>query len=123
MEKGVCTVHDEGDITVIRVTEKKLYQDVITPFQNTMVTILESGKSNLIVNLSEVDIMNSSSLGVLILAWDRLSKEGGNLIITGLRPMMDELFQRMRLNLLFTLAETEEEAFCLIRGDKKIPTK
>jgi anti-sigma B factor antagonist len=123
MEEMVCTVHDEGGATVVRVIEKKLYQNTVVPFQKRMVSLIDAGKKKLVVNLSEVEVMNSSGLGVLILTWDRLSKEGGRLVIAGLCPMMEELFQRMRLDLLFTLAGTEDEALRLIGADKKIPAK
>jgi anti-anti-sigma factor len=121
MEKTICDVHHEGEITVVRVTENKLYQNVVAPFQNTIVSLLDDGKKNLIINLTEVDVMNSSSLGVLILAWDRLSKDNGKLVIAGLCPLLDELFQRMKLDLLFQIAKTEDEAILLLCRDKKIP--
>lgn len=121
MEEKIVKVREVDGITVIRVIEKKLYQNVVGHFQEKIVSLVDSGKRHLIVDLSAVDVMNSSGLGVLILTWDRLSKEGGDLIIVGLGSLLKELFQRMRLDLIFTLAETEQEAFDLIRGDKKIP--
>ena len=121
MEKPICNVHQEGEIAIVRVIETKLYQNVVSPFQNTIVSLLDKGEKNLIIDLTQVDVMNSSSLGVLILAWDRLSKETGKLVIVGLCPLLDELFQRMKLDLLFRIAKTEEEAIDQIRGDKKIP--
>lgn len=121
MNQSVCTVYQEEEITVVRITEKKLYQDAVIPFQNTIISLLDGGNRNLIVNLAEVEVMNSSSLGVLILAWDRLSKENGRLLITGLCPLLDELFMRMKLDLLFQITKTEEEAVRFLRGDKKIP--
>ncbi len=121
MEKPICNVHQEGEIAIVRVIETKLYQNVVSPFQNTIVSLLDKGEKNLIIDLTQVDVMNSSSLGVLILAWDRLSKENGKLVIVGLCPLLDELFQRMKLDLLFRIAKTEEEAIDQIRGDKKIP--
>ena len=121
MNQSVCTVYQEEEITVVRITEKKLYQNAVIPFQNTIISLLDGGNRNLIVNLAEVEVMNSSSLGVLILAWDRLSKENGRLLITGLCPLLDELFMRMKLDLLFQITKTEEEAVRFLRGDKKIP--
>ena len=121
MEGKYFDVQEIDEITVIRVLEKKLYQNIVTHFQQEMVSLVDDGKRKLVVNLSEVDIMNSSGLGVLILTWDRLCKEGGNLVIVGLSPLMQELFERMRLDLIFTLAASEEEALGIIRGNKKIP--
>jgi anti-sigma B factor antagonist len=121
MGKKMLQIEESGDITIIRVTEKKLYQDTITPFQEKMVSLLDEGRRKLIVDLSEVDVMNSSGLGVLILTWDRLSQQDGNLVIAGLGSLMEELFKRMRLDLIFKVVKTTEEALQIIRGDKKIP--
>ena len=121
MEKMICDVHHEGEIAIVRVTETKLYANVVYQFQNTIISLIDKGEKNLIIDLTQVDVMNSSSLGVLILAWDRLSKENGKLVIVGLCPLLDELFERMKLDLLFRIAKTEEEAIDQIRGDKKIP--
>ena len=121
MGKKMLQTEESGDITIIRVTEKKLYQDTITPFQEKMVSLMDEGRRKLIVDLSDVDVMNSSGLGVLILTWDRLSQEDGHLVIAGLGSLMQELFKRMRLDLIFTVVKTTEEALQIIRGDKKIP--
>ena len=121
MAKSILRIEKAGDITIVRITEKKLYQDAVSPFQDKMVSLIDEGRQNLIIDLSEVDVMNSSGLGVLILTWDRLSKEGGRLVIMGLGSLMQELFQRMRLNLIFTVVQTEAEALRIIQGDKKIP--
>lgn len=121
MNKSILRVEESGEISVIRITEKKLYQNSVASFQEKMISLLDAGKRNLIIDLSEVEVMNSSGLGVLILTWDRLIKEDGKMVVMGLGTLMEELFQRMRLNLIFTMAETEEEAFRIIRGDKKIP--
>ena len=121
MNRPILRVEESGEITVIRINEKKLYQNAVASFQEKMISLMDAGKRNLIIDLSEVEVMNSSGLGVLILTWDRLLKENGKMVVMGLCPLMEELFQRMRLNLIFTMAETEDEAFRIIRGNKKIP--
>jgi anti-sigma B factor antagonist len=113
MKQSILSVEQSGDVALIRVHEKKLYQKVVTPFQDEMIAVVDQGHKKLVVNLSEVDVMNSSGLGVLILLWDRLNKEGGKLVITGLRPIMFELFTRMRLDTLFPVVGSEEEAIGL----------
>ena len=121
MNEKIVNVEEIKDVVVVRVTAKKLYQNVVTPFRETMISLMDSGKRHFIVNLSEVDVINSSGLGVLILTWDRLSREGGKLVIAGLCPLIKEVFQRMKLDLLLPIAGTEEEAFEAIRKGKKIP--
>ena len=114
MEKPTIDVDLSGDIAIITVKVKKLYQKVVGPFQEEMVAVVDQGYIRLVVDLSGVDVMNSSGLGVLILLWDRLQKEGGRMIITGLRPLMYELFTRMRLDTLFPVADSRDEAVKLM---------
>ena len=115
MKEKVIEVQDKDGITFVRVGEKRLYQNIVDPFQEELVAIIDQGKEKLIIDLSEVDVINSSGLGVLILASDRLSKVGGKLVVTGLSPLLKELFQRMRLNTLFAVVESQEEALSEIR--------
>jgi anti-sigma B factor antagonist len=116
MKEKVIQVQDQDGITFVRVAEKRLYQNIVVPFQEELISIIDRGNDKLIVDLSEVDVINSSGLGVLILASDRLSKIGGKLVVTGLCPLLKELFQRMRLNTLFTVVENQEEALSAVRG-------
>jgi anti-sigma B factor antagonist len=115
MDKTIVTVDEIEDITVVRIKEKRLYQNTVPVFQKTMVSLLDSGKCSFILDLSEVDLMNSSGLGVLILTWDRLKKEQGTLIITGLCDFMKELFERMRLDLIFVIKDSVEDALKIIK--------
>ncbi len=116
MKEKVVQVQDKDGITFVRVAEKRLYLNIVVPFQEELIAIIDRGNDKLIVDLTEVDVINSSGLGVLILASDRLSKIGGKLVVTGLCPLLKELFQRMRLDTLFTVVEDQEEALLAIRG-------
>jgi anti-sigma B factor antagonist len=102
------------DITMIRVQEAKIYQKVANEFRSHMLSILDEDRLKIIVDLSQVEVMNSSGLGVLISMWDYLSKQGGHLVIMGLGTLMNELFERMRLNTIFLVAGSEEEAIQMV---------
>ncbi len=115
MENPLLSVKQTPDATLVQVHVKKLYQNVVGRFQEEMIAIVERGDRNLVVNLAEVDVMNSSGLGVLILVWDRLKKEGGKVVVAGLRPLMHELFIRMHLDTLFTLVDTEKKGLDLFQ--------
>jgi anti-sigma B factor antagonist len=115
MKEKVIEIQDKDGITFVRVDEKRVYQNIVVPFQEELISIIDQGNERLIIDLSEVDVINSSGLGVLILASDRLNKIGGKLVVMGLSPLLKELFQRMRLNTLFIVVESQEEALSEIR--------
>lgn len=109
---------DERDgTTIITLQETKLYQSAVDVFHETMVSLLEKKdeKHGILIDLSRVEIMNSSGLGVLILTRDGLNRIDGKLVIVGLKPFMAELFKRMRLDLLFTIADTVDEGLAMLR--------
>jgi anti-sigma B factor antagonist len=121
MKSRVIQIQHREGIAFVRVIEKKLYQNMVVQFQEELISVMDQGNNKLIVDLSDVDIINSSGLGVLILVTDRLNKIGGKLVVTGLRPFLKELFQRMHLDSLFSVTENQKEALRAIKGARKIP--
>lgn len=107
----ILTLDERDGITTVTLLERKLYQRAVTVFQETMMSLLEKEEEGrkFLIDLSGVEIMNSSGLGVLILTREALNRVGGELVVVGLRPFMKELFQRMRLDLLFRVEEGVEE--------------
>jgi len=121
MDKLVLDIQELDGVTVIRVREEKLYQSVVEQFREKMLRLVDEGKRLLVVNLSSVVLMNSAGVGVLILVWDLLRKDGGEMVLSGLSPLMQELFQRMRLDTYFPVTESEAEAIIFLSGGKKNP--
>ena len=103
-------MEEVGEITVIRVTENKLYQNVVTPFREQMVSLLDKGKRNFIVNLSMVDLMNSSGLGMLISGLTTLRSSGGDLRLTNLSDKVRRPLEITKLESVFLIYNSVEEA-------------
>jgi len=121
MTKAISVTEKKGDVTVVRLLESRLYQQAVGPFRETMLALVEQGIRKIVVDLSGVEVMNSSGLGVLILVWDRLSKKKGKMAVSGLNPLLRELFVRMKLVDLFQVTETVDQAIRKAGGNKKIP--
>ncbi len=76
----------------------------------------ETNKSNvkLLLDFKEVDFINSSGLGRLILAAKKLSEESGTLSIMNLSEELDELFTFTKLKEKIATYKNEEEAISAI---------
>lgn len=105
----IQVVPHSGYIEII-VTESKIYQDVLPPLRDQLIDVLDQGEKQLLLNLSAVELVNSSGLGILLLIWDRLKKEGGQLVLLGLTPVMEEIFERMRLDTIFIIEKDRSAA-------------
>ena len=72
---------------------------------------LEEGKpKKLILNLGEVPYMDSSAIAVLVEALQKMRKVGGKVFLTNLQPRVKGLLEIARLDSIFGISATEEEA-------------
>jgi anti-sigma B factor antagonist len=67
-----------------------------------------------VVDLTRVEYMNSSGLGMLCNIRNKVRKSKGKLALCGLSPQMVELFQSCCLERLFVIAKTRAEAISAV---------
>lgn len=99
-EDTTCLMHIEGEVDVY--TAPQLKQDIVE--------IAERGVKNLIVNLSKVEYLDSTGLGVLIGGLKRLREAEGNLVLVGPGMRILRIFEITGLDKIFDIYPTEEEA-------------
>jgi anti-sigma B factor antagonist len=68
----------------------------------------------LILNLSQVPYMDSSALAVLVEALQKLRPSGGKVVLVGLQPRVQGLLEIARLNTIFVIAASEQQALALM---------
>ncbi|MGL4597223.1 MAG: STAS domain-containing protein [Bacteroidia bacterium] len=72
--------------------------------------MVHEGHIRFVFELSEVKYMNSTGLNVLINVLTKARKEGGEVIIAGVSKKVNELLLITKLNTVFTVTNTVEEA-------------
>ena len=72
--------------------------------------ILEEGTSQFIIDLSELEYMNSTGLNILINLMNKARNEGGEAIVVGAKPRITSLFEVTKLNSVFMMKESRAEA-------------
>ena len=95
-----CILDIEGEVDVY--TSPQLKQD--------LVQIAERGVKRVIINLSKVEYLDSTGLGVLIGGLKRLREADGNLALVGPGMRIQRIFEITGLNKIFDIYATEEEA-------------
>ncbi len=104
------TVHLYEDIAILKLTEKRIYMQTSDKFGDEIIRFFESAVNSVIFDLSQVSVMNSAALGVLIGAQNEIEKRDGRLSVAGLQPLMKDIFERMRLELLFEIDDSVQVA-------------
>jgi anti-anti-sigma factor len=82
-------------------------------FQTRLMPVLAqcaAGKDRLVFDFSDVDYISSAGLRVLMLAAKQAKAQGGTIVITGLRPLVAEIFDISRFTMVFTIKPSLREA-------------
>lgn len=79
----------------------------------------DENNANIVFDLSDLRIMNSTGLNVLINSLTQARKAGGEVVICGLSKKINQLFIITKLNTIFQVTDTEEEALDKFNTVKK----
>lgn len=66
--------------------------------------------ARLVIDLAEVTYMDSSGVGVLVHAYQKMNALQGKLRLVGMQPRVRSVFEITRLDRYFTICSTLEEA-------------
>jgi anti-sigma B factor antagonist len=83
-----------------------------------IIDLLDSGAKHVTVNLSNVDYLDSTALGVLIGGLKRLRERNGTLDLICPNPRIKRIFEITGLDKIFDIYNTEEEVLQKI-GEKE----
>ncbi|HEX8172263.1 MAG TPA: anti-sigma factor antagonist [Thermoanaerobaculia bacterium] len=109
-------VREQGDVTIVDFKGRMAVgvSDSILP--QMILDILSGGSRKILLNLSEMDYIDSNGLGELVQAYRESQRRGASLRL--LKPQ-DRVAKTLRLtNLLpmFSVYETEDEALKAFKG-------
>ncbi|HEY1252917.1 MAG TPA: STAS domain-containing protein [Thermoanaerobaculia bacterium] len=104
------TSREDGDITILTVNGDLVIGEPETTFKKTVTQLLEEGRVNLLVDLSNVGFLDSSGLGALVRALTQSQKEGGQTKLLNAGPQVRKLLQMTKLDSVFELHSDLEAA-------------
>jgi len=103
MSYQTITTNVKNDVLTIEILEKRIYLTVTDIFSEEINDVLRSRYSSVIVDMKHVSVMNSAGIGVLIKMRDEVTKDGKRITLQNLQPLMNDIFNRMRLDTLFDI--------------------
>jgi len=101
-----------GDVAVVELADKKILEEtIISQIADQLFALAgEADVPRLVVDFSNVTHMSSGALGMLITLHKRIRQKNGQLRFCHIRPSIYEVFAITRLNEVFTVCQTREEA-------------
>jgi len=95
------TTREDGRVTILTVKGDLVIGEAETAFKKTVTRLIEDGRVNFLVDLRQVNFLDSSGLGALVRAMTISQKEGGQTKLLGAGPQVKRLLEMTRLDSLF----------------------
>jgi anti-sigma B factor antagonist len=106
------SVMQQKDISVVQFTNNRILDEAnIADIGSTLKVLIEEREHpKLLLDFSTVDHLSSAALGMLINANNSIKQRNGQLRLTNIKPQIYEVFVITKLNKLFRIFPSREEA-------------
>jgi len=101
------------NILVVNPLESRLDAKMAVGFKDKMTSLIKEGNSQMVLNLSKVDFVDSSGLGAIVSVLKLMGREG-QLVISGAQEKVMSMFKLTRMNRVFKVFDSEEEAIAAL---------
>ncbi len=108
-------VEDSGEVTVVNFVDKKILdeQNIQTIGDQLFQLVDKLGRTKLLLNFGNVEYLSSAALGKLITLNRKVNNKRGQLILCNISEQIYEVFEITKLNKVFQIEKTEQEALQL----------
>jgi anti-sigma B factor antagonist len=99
-----------GDISVIDARGKIAFGEGVTKLRETVADVIGGGAKKVILNLKDVDYVDSSGMGEIVRSHMAIRKQGGQLKLTNLSKMVSDLLHATGMHKVFDIQADEASA-------------
>jgi len=104
------TLRQVDSITVVDMSGRITLGEGCTQLRELIRDQLGKGQKNLLLNLADVNYIDSSGIGELVSGFTRVSNEGGQLKLLNLTKKVHDLLQITKLYTVFDVHDDEAKA-------------
>jgi len=101
---------EKNGIVIIELKGAILGGPEATALNEYLHHLIDNGKKNVVVDVSNVDLMNSSGLGMLIGGYTTMTNAGGGLKLAAANEKIQNLITITKLHTIFLAYTTVDEA-------------
>jgi anti-sigma B factor antagonist len=99
-----------GDVTIVDVAGKITLGDGSAMLRDKVKELSAAGTKKILLNLGEVNYIDSSGIGELVSAFTTISNTGGSLKLLNLTKRVKDLLQITKLYTVFEVFDDEAQA-------------
>lgn len=101
--------HEAAEACVVSVNEARIDAAVAIQFKDRMRDKTDDAGTRVVLDLGQVDFIDSSGLGAIVAAMKQLGP-GRRLDLVALNPNVDKVFRLTRMDRVFHIFDTLEDA-------------
>ena len=105
-----------GDILIVSPTGQ-VNSSNAAGIEADLLAHLEKGERRIVVDFSRLEYISSAGLRVLLVLAKKLKQEAGVLVLCGLRPHVEEVFEISGFLAILSSVKTREEALAQLGAD------
>ena len=99
-----------GDVTVVALTGRLHLGNSLTYVENALNRLIEGGTRKLVLDLAQLEYIDSSGLGMLIGCNGRMEQQGGKMHVAGAHGAVSKVFDVVHANRILHLDADVESA-------------
>ncbi len=99
-----------GDVHILDCSGKITLGEGTMAIRNTVREVLKNGGKKIILNLGEVNYIDSSGIGELVSTYTTVTNQSGQLKLLNLTKKIQELLQITKLLTVFSVYDNEQKA-------------
>lgn len=103
-------VREVGNIAILEVKGKIMMGEGDVQIRDEVKKLIAQGKKNILVDLGEVTMIDSSGLGELVGSFTSVTRQGGKMKLLKLAKRVHDLLQITRLYTVFEVFDDEAKA-------------
>ena len=108
-------VNREAGVAVVSPTVRRLDASVEPAFRQAVVGTVQAGERRLVLDLSQVEFLDSSGLGALVSILKSLGSQGA-MAVCGAQGAVLSLFKLTRMDKVFAIYPDRQEALARLAG-------
>lgn len=108
-------IKKKDNILILTPSVKSIDSSNSTSFKSQGIDLINQGNTNLIINLSNIDFIDSIGLGSIISIFKALTDKG-HMALFGTKPSVNSLFKMTRMDRVFQMYASENDAIQAIEN-------
>jgi anti-sigma B factor antagonist len=111
---------DREGVSILDLNGRLTVGDEVAKFRELINKMIASGGRNVILNMGQVDYVDSTGLGALVMYYTTLQREGGKVKLLNLTRRSIELLVMTKLTTIFEVFDDEQNAINSFFPDREI---